>query len=145
MKGIAEKDHGPLGWLKNRDYGKIKAFWGSVEEFENSSVNWQDISIGTDPVPERISHGWDESKPDSEIGIYDAVSAASFRGGRCLSPGMKKGDLFTPLEWECSMGHRFTASPYLVLKSGHWCPECDIDPFRYEETGEKNIFLSQVL
>ena len=37
---------------------------------------------------------------------------------------MKPGDLYTKLRWRCHDGHEFFASPYTVLKAGHWCPEC---------------------
>ena len=60
----------------------------------------------------------------SELGIEDMRQAAEFRGGKCLSATMTKGDLATKLEWECAFGHRFSASPALILLGGHWCEEC---------------------
>ena len=41
--------------------------------------------------------------------------AAEIQGRKMLVPGHDKGDLSTPLDWECQFGHRFKASPTLVL------------------------------
>ena len=83
-------------------------------------------------TPVFLDHGYDESKPKSEWDIEDMRKAAEFRGGKCLSPAMTKGDLSTPLDWECQFGHRFKASPTLVLLGGHWCPECLPLPWNYD-------------
>ena len=76
--------------------------------------------------------------------IEDMRKAAEFRGGKCLSPVMTKGDLSTPLDWECQFGHRFKASPTLVLLGGHWCPECLPLPWNYDEIAKGNPFFAQV-
>jgi hypothetical protein len=57
---------------------------------------------------------------------------------------MVKGDLATKVEWECAFGHRFEASPALVLLGGHWCEECMPAPWRFDEVAERNPFLAQV-
>lgn len=54
-------------------------------------------------------------------------SMAKFRGGKCLSKTMIKGDLQSKLEWECGFGHKFLASPNLIF-AGHWCGECEAPP-----------------
>ncbi len=70
--------------------------------------------------------------------------AAVFRGGKCCSVHMKKGDLKTKLKWECAFGHQFDASPTLVLLGGHWCPECFPAPWNYDEEARRNPFFAQV-
>ncbi|MPM86869.1 hypothetical protein SDC9_133961 [bioreactor metagenome] len=70
--------------------------------------------------------------------------AAAFRGGECISDSMTKGDLFTPLKWKCSFGHEFEMTPNLVLKGGHWCPECLPWPWNYDEVAANNPFFAQV-
>ena len=70
--------------------------------------------------------------------------AAEFRGGKCLSETMEKGDFRTPLEWVCQFGHKFKASPVLVLEGGHWCPECLPTPWNYDEIAKGNPFFAQV-
>ena len=91
-----------------------------------------------------LSHGYDESKPDSELELADMQGAAKFRGGRCLSETMTKGDLRTKLEWECHNGHRFKAAPYTVIKAGFWCPECcEPLPWNFDALAKKVPFFAQ--
>ena len=94
--------------------------------------------------PTRLDHGFDESKPVRDLDIEDMRQAATFRGGKCLSTEMKRGDLTTPLEWEFALGHRFQASPNLILMGGHWCPTCEPTPWNYDVIARRNPFLAQV-
>lgn len=48
-------------------------------------------------------------------------AVAARHGGRCLSD--EYAGSFTPLEWECALGHRWKAQPASV-KHRTWCPEC---------------------
>ena len=59
----------------------------------------------------------------------------------------------TPLNWECAEGHRFTATPRLVLLGGHWCPECmpypykdepNARPWQWDRIAKKNPFFAQL-
>ncbi len=145
MKHLAGRKHGPLYWLKNSIQEKIDAYWGSIKDWEAMDDSWGHLANVHDDNIYYIDHGFNDIKPLEQIGIKDVKQAALFRGGRCLSDYMKKGDLYTPLEWECSRGHRFNATPYLVLYGGHWCPECDIDAMHYTSIAEKNKFLAQVM
>lgn len=147
MRLIAkDKIFGTLGWLEANNEPRIKAFFGSREE-RSKIGTWEqmrDIHLAGMEEAERLSHGYDESKPLAELDIEDMRQAAAFRGGKCLSQSMVKGDLATKLEWECAFGHRFEASPTLVLLGGHWCDECDPAPWRFDEQAKRNPFLAQV-
>ncbi len=55
-----------------------------------------------------------KSKPKSN-GISRICVKPRNSGEKCLSPVMTKGDLSTPLDWECQFGHRFKASPLVLL------------------------------
>lgn len=46
---------------------------------------------------------------------------ATSRGGMCLSENYRNNA--TKLEWRCSAGHRWSATP-LQITRGHWCPFC---------------------
>ena len=46
---------------------------------------------------------------------------AKSRDGRCLSNRYRNSA--TKLEWRCSVGHEWSATP-LQVKKGHWCPFC---------------------
>ena len=147
MKMIAlDKTFGTLGWLESNNEERIKAYFGSRDEREKIG-SWEemsDIHLAGMEDAERLSHGYDESKPLSELDIEDMRQAAAFRGGKCLSASMVKGDLTTKLEWECAFGHRFEASPTLVLLGGHWCEKCMPAPWRFDEQAKRNPFLAQV-
>ena len=147
MRHIAkDKTFGTLGWLKQGNTERIRAYFGSAEE-RDSIGTWEqmsDIHLTNEAEAERLNHGYDESKPLSELDIEDMHSAAEFRGGKCLSKSMTKGDLRTKLRWECAQGHRFEASPALILLGGHWCEECMPSPWSYDEEAERNPFFAQV-
>ncbi|MBQ4432796.1 MAG: NAD(P)-dependent oxidoreductase, partial [Bacteroidales bacterium] len=48
------------------------------------------------------------------------------------------------LVWECHRGHRFQASPVLILEGGHWCPDCLPPPWEDEEMAAKSPFFRQI-
>ena len=55
------------------------------------------------------------------------------------------GDPMQPLTWECHQGHRFEASPKLILEGGHWCPECMSDHWDgFPNVAKHSPFFGQV-
>lgn len=173
MKKVAHTSGlGTLDWRRRSDREQhIEAFFGSREAIANIP-DWehQDLSRPSEK-PVMLDHGYDETKPDDQLTISDMHRAAAFRGGKCLSVTMQdafeaileiaggekdvsgkkdmsqsesKIDIHKPLEWECAFGHRFKATPNLILKGGHWCPHCLPAPWRYNEEAAHNPFLAQV-
>lgn len=136
---------GTLYWLKHPETeDHVKAYFGSRKAW-SQIPDWDKMELShPDGQPRLLNHGYDETKPASELNIKDMNDAARWRGGECLSATMAKGDLDTPLEWKCAMGHTFKASPLIVLKGGHWCPECMPAPWRYDAEARVNPFLAQV-
>lgn len=135
---------GTLYWLENNKEQRIKAFFGSREKWAQIP-SWDEYKNDTYvSKPIILDHGYDESKPKSELDINDMKQAAKFRGGECLSSEMEKGNLKTKLKWRCAFGHEFEASPTLVLLTGHWCPECEPAPWNYGEIAKRNPFFAQV-
>ena len=61
-----------------------------------------------------------------------------------MAADITPGDLDTPVEWECHAGHRFMATPRLVLLGGHWCPECFTSEADLDSIAERNPFFAQV-
>ena len=55
-------------------------------------------------------------------GISKMQRIAKERGGKCLSKEYK--NIFTKLDWECSRGHRWTASSVGIIHQKQWCPVC---------------------
>lgn len=147
MKKVADTpDYGTLNWISRTDCeDRINAFFGSREEREKIP-SWAEFDLSRpSDKPVLLDHGYDETKPDEKLDINDCRSAAEFRGGKCISNDMTTGDLDHKLEWECAFGHKFQASPRLILKGGHWCPDCLPAPWRYKEEAKKNAFLAQLV
>ncbi len=146
MKPMANKKKwGTQYWIKNNETQRIAAYYGTKEAWA-AIKPWseQDLSHPSEENIITIDHGYDESKPRSQWNIDDMRQAAEFRGGKCLSDTMTVGDWQTPLEWECQFGHKFTASPALVLLGGHWCPHCLPSPWNYDEIAKGNPFFAQI-
>lgn len=151
MKHVAQSQElGTLYWFKHGNEERIKAHFGSREEAARIP-SWKEFDR-THPsdTPIILNHGYDESKPVEELGIEDMQQAAQYRGGKCLSSTMTKGDLYTPLEWECQFRHRFTMTPNAVLRGGHWCPEClpkydgGKNTWNFDKIAEGNPFFAQM-
>lgn len=135
---------GSQDWIRSNNAPRISAYYGTTDDW-SAIPDWAHFDVSRpSSTPVRLDHGYDESKPSSQLTIDDMRQAAAFRGGKCLSATMQTGDLATPLEWECAFGHRFSASPNLILKGGHWCPECMPVPWNYGRIARKNPFFAQV-
>ncbi len=136
---------GTMDWIKTRDKERISAYYGSYEAWRAIGKDWSKIDLrrATSEVS-YLDHGYDETKPDSELDITDMQSAAAFRGGECLSTSMVKGDLYTPLWWKCAHSHEFKMTPNSVLKGGHWCMEELPYPWDYDREAKVNPFFAQV-
>ncbi len=140
------KRFGTLGWLRNDDKAHIAAYFGSREEWARIP-DWKrlaDFSLASEADALRLNHGYDEQKSSAELNIEDMQQAATFRGGKCLSKTMEEGDLDTPLEWECARGHRFKTTPNVILRGGHWCPECFSKLWQYDAEAKCNPFFAQL-
>lgn len=149
MRKVAEtKDYGTLDWISRKDCeDRIRAFFGSREEREKIK-DWKDTDLSRpEGAPVVLSHGYDEEKSFDSLGEEDFREAARFRGGRLIeADGVDlEKTVDSPLEWECCMGHRFSATPRMILKGGHWCPKCDTAPLRLQKEAPHNPFLAQFL
>jgi hypothetical protein len=56
---------------------------------------------------------------------------AAERGGKCLSKDYT--NIWTPLEWECSEGHRWKQTPHQIRNKKSWCRLCMKNIYFYEE------------
>ena len=167
IQPLLKDSNSPRQWVKDKDEGRVIAAFGSMEEAEKLSDKWEDFNVyckgkgdkgedidyaeardikNIDKLGFRLNHGYDESKPTAELDIEDMKQAAAFRGGKCLSTSMVKGDLYTKLEWECADGHKFTMSPFAILKAGHWCPECceQQGVWNFDHVAKKSPFHAQI-
>lgn len=145
MKHIAnDRELGTLSWIAGNNPERLKAYFGSPEEWR-SIPSWSERDLSHPSMPPvRLNHGYDESVPESQIGLKELQDAARFRGGKCMAEDIEPGDIDRIVEWECWQGHRFQASPRLVLLGGHWCPECFGKDADYETEALHNPFFAQV-
>lgn len=112
---LARTEHGTIRFIEEKLEDHIDAYWGSRKRWEALPEKLSDMEHFTDwdtVVP--IDHGYDETKPESELTLEDMQKAAAFRGGKLLSTSMEKGDWRTKLEFECAFGHCFQPVPV-------WC------------------------
>lgn len=131
---LLNNENAPAFWAAHGDEARLQAFYGGRGAWEKRPRDWQDVwlfcesedyeAIRRNPAYRPLDHGYDESRPDSELSLEDMQKAAAFRGGDCLSEAMAPGDLYRKLTWRCHEGHPFEAAPYTILKAGHWCPVC---------------------
>jgi nucleoside-diphosphate-sugar epimerase len=143
LKKLARKDDGTLGWIRNKDGGRIHAFYGSMEEYlQIHDWDHQMPSLDHATPFTRLNHGYEETK--TKLTLEDLQKAAGFRGGQ-LKAADWDGQMHTSLKWRCCQGHTFPMTPHAVLKGGHWCIECISPPWNYSAVAEKNPFASQVL
>lgn len=142
---LADGEHGTAHFIKNNMEDRIEAYWGSRKAWEALPENYNDMNHFFDWDKQIIlDHGYDESKPESDLTLDDMKKAAEFRGGECLSEKMKKGDWTTQLTFRCAFGHTFKASPRLVLEGGHWCDECERKSWNYGQRAKVDPFFAQV-
>jgi nucleoside-diphosphate-sugar epimerase len=133
----------PLYWIRHNVREKINAYFGNRENWQQIG-KWEDYKLVSNADYVILDHGYDETKASEKLDIADMKQAALFRGGRCLSEKMNPGNLYSPLTWQCNQGHTFTASPYLILKAGHWCPRCLAPPWNFDFQAAHNPFMAQV-
>jgi nucleoside-diphosphate-sugar epimerase len=158
MKSLCNKEiYGTQWWIKNNVPERISAYYGSMEEYKAIPESWDDFKI---VIPSKkktaddvviLDHGYDESKPVSEITLDDLKKAAAFRGGECLATEAEYTDFYTPIKWKSARGNEFMMSANLVLKGGHWCPQefptdCEGKKFHWDYDYEASInpFFAQV-
>lgn len=132
----------PKGTPSTKNWEDVKLLCENIDEKTNTNIDYESLKNG-DGI-KQLDHGYDETKPDSALDIEDIRKAAYFRGGEVLTSNMQKGDLYTKIEWKCHEGHVFSATPYLVLKTGHWCPECASPPWNFGKQAKHIPFYAQV-
>ena len=145
FKELLNAEHGTKYWTDNNIEDHIDAYWGSKEKWEALPEKASEMEHFDDwGTVVGIDHGYDESKPESELSLEDMRGAAEFRGGELLSEEMKTGDWRSKLNFRCAFGHEFSASPRLILEGGHWCPECERRSWNYGKRAKVDPFFAQV-
>jgi hypothetical protein len=141
---VARGPRGTLTWLSQGYETHIKAYFGSRQIWK-SIPDWDCLECEEPSgIPIDLDHGFDLSEVNNGISIKRLQDNALFRGGKLLSKQFASGDWFSPLRWQCHAGHEFPGSLNLILKAGHWCPQCTSDPTVYPTMAENSLFFRQV-
>ena len=141
-----KKTYGTQYWIQHRDEARIHAYYGSMEQWR-AIPQWKDWNL-SDPAglneSTYIRHGYDETKPLSQLTTAELQTAAVFRGGQLISENYT-GNPSQKLVWKCHNEHLFEASPNLILEGGHWCPECFSNHWEnFADVAKHNPFFAQV-
>ncbi|MFY9191208.1 MAG: NAD(P)-dependent oxidoreductase [Lawsonella sp.] len=143
MRPILMKNRGILKFIQGKDPKGMGAYFGGYDEWKKIGT-WKDYAPAEPSrEPTYLDHGYDESKKISELTVEELQKAAEFRGGKLLSTEYS-GDEYEPLRWAGAFGHEFDASPFAVLKAGHWCPKDVRNVWQYEAYAERSPFLAQL-
>lgn len=152
----------PKYWLKHKDDARLVAFFGSTNTYKNMSTKWEDfpllvegklqdgssinydeLRLGKNPSP--LNYGFDFSKSDSEITLDDLQSVATFHAGKCLSKDFTKGNVYEKVQWQTQDSEIFTATPYTVLRAGHWFNPIYKDYiWDFDRLSKKDKFFAQI-
>ena len=154
FKRLLNHPNSPRRWVKDGQIGHSTAAFGSLEAAQALSSDWKDYKLLSkgdfgdyDEMRKTenaalLDHGYDESKVQEDWDISDMRSAAAFRGGEVIS--QKVEGAYSKIVWKCNCGHEFSASPYTVLRGGHWCPKCcKPTPWDFDRLSKHNAFFAQ--
>ncbi len=157
FRKLRNHKNSPYRWVKNGDTARVTATFGSMEQAKALPDKWEGFKLiakgdfgDYDEMRKTenaalLDHGYDESKDISEWTIEDMREAARFRGGETLTEEMEKGAAYRKILWKCHEGHEFEASPYTVLRGGHWCPVCcQPTPWDFDRLSKHVPFFAQV-
>ena len=153
VQRLLDDPNSPYHWAHHGDEAKLIAYFGSRENYEKLlNQTWDDF-----PLPDRTRipemereaetayYGFDFSKADEDINISDLKSVAEAHGGKLLSEKFDKGDMYAKVEWENQDGERFTATPYTVLRAGHWInPIYRENVWDFDRLAKKDKILASV-
>lgn len=143
MRRLVTRPRGTLHAIRSGDAAAVNASFGSRDAWA-AIGDWNDYRPAQPSrTPAFLDHGFDTDLPQSAWSLATLRGVAAFRGGRLESEDLSA--VSVPLWWVCGEGHRFAASPRLVLHAGHWCPQCVADTRGYERQAERNRHLAQVL
>ena len=102
FKKALDSEHGTRHWLDNNMGDHIEAYWGSRKAWEALPEKVSEMEHFTDwDKVIRLDHGYDKTKPESELTREDMARAAEFRGGKLISAEMETGATGAP-SWTSS-------------------------------------------
>ncbi|MDY2727485.1 MAG: NAD(P)-dependent oxidoreductase [Candidatus Onthovivens sp.] len=130
---LLDDDNSPNKWVKDNKVPLIKAYYKSIENFNSIPHDWDKFYLFCEDESynklkkntnfARIDLGFDTSKDDRDIDIDDLKNVAYMHGGKLLTKDFLKGNVYAKVQWQNADGVIFEASPYTILRGGHWINE----------------------
>ena len=135
IKRLFKNYNSPAYWYKHDDEVRLKAYFGGREKYEALPKKWGDFPLLKENRDEwggtldfeslrtnktSIDYGFDFDKDDSDIDIADLRSVAEAHGGELVTATFTTGDMHALVKWRTQDGEEFEATPYSVLRGGHW-------------------------
>ena len=137
-------ERGTIHAIENDLDREIELYYGSRASFE-AIGGWDEYTPARPSrTPSFLDHGYDEAVAPEAWDEALVQGAADFRGGALrgrFTPGAPR----RVARWACADGHEFDASPWAVLRAGHWCPVCITEPLDFPRQARANRFLAQVV
>lgn len=162
IQNLFKDDNSPAYWYRNNDIAKLTAFFGSKENYENLPKDWNNFNlIVENKTPDGkeldfnklnkkenatlINYGFDYNKNDSEITKLDLENVAKLHGGKLISKTFKTGDVYSKLTWQDQDGNEFVATPFTILRAGHWNNPCyNSFSWEFDRLSKKDKIYSQI-
>ncbi|CAK0826260.1 unnamed protein product [Prorocentrum cordatum] len=119
--------HKRLGIATARTVARKHGGWCLSDQYESlrTPMRWRcanghEWSASLEGIRNRGT--WCHICAGTRLDITVAQNEARMRAGFCLSVSYKNS--LSPLEWECSLGHRWHAPLRNIRHTGTWCPQC---------------------
>ena len=134
IKRLFKDDNSPAYWFKHKDEAKMLAYFGGSEKYKNISPDWKEFNLlveNKNDNGENIDYENLRKVENAKLINYycdldsdnftlkDLQDYAKMHSGKLLSKDFN-GDLYQKLDWETQDVEEFSASPFTVLKAGHW-------------------------
>lgn len=128
IKRLRKDSNAPYYWAKNNDIARLTAYFGGEKEYNKlQKLKWSEFDLlkredikKIDITKNTVYYGFDINKSDNDIDIEDLRRVAKAHGGKLLSKEFTKGSLYKKLRWKTQDDEEFIATPYTVLRAGHW-------------------------
>lgn len=129
VKRLFKNYNSPAYWFKHGKKEKLVAYFGGEENYRSLPEKWEDFPLLCESEDydklldinnaQLVDLGFDYGKKDEELTIEDLRSVARAHGGKLLSEDFR-GDMYEKMQWETQDGESFSATPFSVMRAGHW-------------------------
>ncbi len=156
IQRLFKDSNSPAYWYKHKEYEKITAYFGSKESYEKlCNTKWEAFHLLVEDEKysqlknkgnaQLINYYFDYNKKDEEITLSDLQKVAEAHGGSLLTTEFQTGDIYRKLEWKNQDNQVFIATPYTILRAGHWVNRTYFENvWDFDRLSKKDKLYSQV-